>query len=155
MEYNNLALTCPTYHHLHEASLNFGKQLKEFIEKDNTLVVGIARGGLFMANVLSHQLNVPVVVVNYSSPNGKGEYKKHNNKLPKLKQQNLIIVDDICDSGYTLSEVRQAYHDKLHEVVTAVFYTKENSIYVPDLTKWTISADFDWIEFPWEDTIIV
>jgi len=147
----------PTYFQLHEATLKFGLALGEFVIEGNTRVVGIARGGLFMANILSHQLNLPVSVVNYSSKTGRGEYQQHSNELPFFIEKNLIIVDDICDSGNTMHEVYEVYgvYRPKHSIYTMVYYAKEGSVFTPDVSWYKIPYDFDWVIFPWEDTLVV
>lgn len=155
------APACPNYVQIHEAALRLGQQLRDFVIVDNTRIIGIARGGLFLANILSHQLDIPVSIITYSSNKGKGESttRRDNVKLfPSFDEDRLIIVDDICDSGYTLAEVHDKYANwflKCHEVRTVVFYAKEDNFFEPSLTWYTIPADFPWVEFPWEDTRIV
>jgi len=115
------------------------------------LILGLARGGLVPAVIMSHMLGVKMVPVAYSSKVGKGEYKRYDNALPEVPPQSfLLIVDDICDTGYTMREVYDHYVGQGHTVTTAALYHKEGAAITPDHIWQSIPKDSDWIEFPWE-----
>ena len=82
-------------------------------------VMGLPRGGLIPAVLISHQLDLPFVL--------------HPGK-------NTLVVDDINDTGETLSKAPGAYWAVLHHKPTSKFtpnfYAKE----VGD----------EWIVYPWE-----
>ena len=87
---------------------------------------GVSRGGLIPAVMLSHKLNI-----SYTPP-------------PELfKPSEVLIVDDIADSGKTLQRYR--------EYQTAVLHFKPHtSIFIPDI--WATQHEGDeWIIYPWED----
>lgn len=129
------------------------------------LVVGIDRGGLPASVMVSHYLDVPHVTVKVSLRDG-GECES-NLWLPEmvLNGKNLLIVDDINDSGATqawlkgdwASSVAGAdphfldnfWHD---EIRWACLVDNEASKEVSDFTGMTINkAERDvWIDFPWE-----
>lgn len=119
-------------------------------------IVGIARGGLVPAVLLSHQLNVPMEVINYSSKKGNGDDKNHNNMLPKLRHKKILLTDDLVDTGMTLREVADHYTSQGHEVLTAVIYYKEmeESAHTPDVWAVKVSKNFGWITFPHEDEVV-
>tara|TARA_R110000824_G_scaffold30658_1_gene100595 strand:- start:137 stop:532 length:396 start_codon:yes stop_codon:yes gene_type:complete len=86
-------------------------------------IYGIPRGGLIPAVLLSHKMGIPLT--NYA-------YTK-----------NSLIVDDICDSGKTLSEM-------LAPNPTAVLHYKSHtSTSTPDFYASKFGSD-DWIVYPWE-----
>ena len=113
-------------------------------------VMGLVRGGLVPATIISHIMDVPMITATYSSHNGAGQ-RKHNNHLPNIPNilGNLLIVDDICDSGYTLSEV-SLFYQKDYPVKTAAIYNKRNLNYTPDYFMYSIGEDSPYITFPWE-----
>ncbi len=124
-------------------------------------VVGITRGGLIPAVIISHLLNIPAVTVSYSSISGSGNDKFYNNILPDIQSTinvrriisgplRLLIVDDICDSGKTIGDVSSAYAKQGHEVFTATLYYKNGSEFSPNFYWQKIMRDKDWITFPWE-----
>lgn len=122
--------------------------------KEFALIVGIARGGLFPALVISHLLNVPMQSVFYSSKQGAGENKNHENCLPELSAKpysQILIVDDIYDTGNTLAEVTNYYITQQYDISTAVLYYKEGSDQrKPDVYIQRIPKDAPWIVFPYE-----
>ena len=87
---------------------------------------GLARGGLIPAVMLSHKLNIP--------------YTPH----PELfKPDELLIVDDIADSGKTLKRWKGYQTAVLH-------YKPHTSKTVPDI--WAAKHEGDeWIIYPWEN----
>ncbi len=114
-------------------------------------IIGLARGGLVPAVIMSHLLEIKMFPVSYSSKNGNGEYKAYDNALPELPiTWDILVVDDICDSGYTMKEVVKHYRDVGHVVKAAVLYHKDGSVYNPEFAWQRIPHDADWIEFPWE-----
>ena len=94
-----------------------------------TAVYGLPRGGLIPAVLLSHKLGV-----------------KYVNEWPLIKDlyhpDNVLIVDDICDSGKTLKEYNNhltaTLHYKLSAVTKPTFYSN-------------IAEEDVWIVYPWEN----
>jgi hypoxanthine phosphoribosyltransferase len=88
-------------------------------------IMGLPRGGLIPAVMLSHQLNLPLV-----------------QKVTK----NTLIVDDICDSGETFLEIW-----KLHTFnkFACLHYKPHTSKFTPDIYAVEFTSD-DWLVYPWE-----
>ena len=84
-------------------------------------VHGIARGGLIPAVILSHKLDLPYV--NVVGPN-------------------TLVVDDICDSGYTLDTGPGVYTAVLH-------YKPHTSCFQPSMWAEIHEGD-EWLIYPWE-----
>ena len=82
-------------------------------------VMGLPRGGLIPAVLISHQLGLPFVL--------------HPGK-------NTIVVDDINDTGHTLSKAPGAYWAVLHNKPTSKF---KDCIYAKEVGD-------QWIVYPWE-----
>lgn len=85
-------------------------------------VLGLKRGGLIPAVMVSHKLGLPWSDV----------------MLPDT-----LVVDDICDSGVTLRDCVCSY--------TAVLYHKPHTAnFVPTLFAAIHEGD-EWIIYPWEN----
>ena len=82
-------------------------------------VMGLPRGGLIPAVLISHELNLPFVL--------------HPGK-------NTLVVDDINDTGHTLSKAQGAYWAVLHNKPTSKF---KDCIYAKEVGN-------QWIVYPWE-----
>ena len=152
------APTHPTYTHMHDAAVTAAAEFTaggwEFDR-----VVGLARGGLFPAMLISHVLDIPMTAIHYSSKKGEGEFRMYDNEkafdhLMHNRTERLLVVDDICDSGHTFKEVvDQLDVLKVNPVTTyAVYYkAREPVVYEPALYTYTIPEDSPWIVFPWEN----
>ena len=84
-------------------------------------VMGIARGGLIPAVMLSHKLGVPYT---------------------NLVAPNTLVVDDICDSGKTIKEAPGVY--------TATLHYKKSAIVKPSVYASLLLNESQWIVYPWE-----
>ena len=125
-------------------------------------VIGLTRGGLVPAVIISNKLSIPMTAINYSSSEGRGDDKNHNNFLPPFvgpllsgtgkppEPLTLLIVDDICDSGKTLEEVQLHYEQQGNKVLTATLYYKKEAVMSPSYHVWTLEKDSPWVVFPWE-----
>ena len=156
----------PSYDELHEHCKHLALQVKysNFVPD---YIVGVTRGGLPIATIISHQLdNIPIIPINYSSTKGKGDNVNHPNALPQIERwpgeyvqnkgivlPNLLIVDDICDSGYTLFEICAHYMQAGHDLrALAIFYKiHDNPPIKPDYYSVQLPEDSGWVIFPWEN----
>jgi len=101
---------------------------------DIDYVVGIPRGGLIIAVMISHRLGVKHMTID------------HLEKLEEfdldINKKKILIVDDISDSGQTLKRFRKDY-------TTATLDVRNTTIAVPQFyVNWLDNAD--WIVYPWE-----
>ncbi len=108
------------------------------------------RGGLALAVCLSHQLDIPLMTV---SPFDAFPYHLYDGgPLLDLTEQRIrdfstyakgiLIVDDIADSGKTLTPFKEA------EFFIATLYKHPKSAIEPDI--WFHAKQDAWIEFWWE-----
>lgn len=154
-------LANPSWHDIEKGTALIAQQILRK-QLDIEWIVGLTRGGLVPAVIMSQMLSLPMMPVNYSSKTGAGDNKNHNNSLPDIlgkfesgtgrlpASPNLLIIDDICDSGKTLDEVTKVYKKRNHKVWTAALYWKSSAIHTPDLTYHAIPENSPWIIFPWE-----
>jgi len=91
-------------------------------------VYGIPRGGLGMALRISHLLDIPLVV--------------DESKL----DSRTLVVDEICDTGRTLSEFSKKYAGRY--ALIATIYHKEGAAFTPDYYLKLKTGR--WVLFPWE-----
>jgi hypoxanthine phosphoribosyltransferase len=91
---------------------------------------GVPRGGLIPAVMLSHKLNIPLTPCGWA--------------VDKDDTLQTLVVDEICDSGKTLTEYTMAGC-----LILALHY-KKSAIVTPDFYYDSI-ADNDWIVYPWEN----
>lgn len=141
------------------------------LQQDNwqpNYVVGLTRGGLIPANLISQYLEVPMETLKVSL--------RDDNSLPEsnlwmaedaYESKKILIVDDINDTGATLNYIKKDWQSSClpnsdhwnniwsNNVRVAVLYDNESS-------KSELSIDYSavtinkaeencWVVFPWED----
>ena len=115
-------------------------------------IVGLTRGGLIPAVQFSHMFNVKLYTLNISLRDGKCSSAGFDwSRLEKYN--NIVVVDDINDSGKTLQAVyEQCYYRELQKPTFATLLSKETSEFDADVSGELINKDKDneWIVFPWE-----
>jgi len=92
-------------------------------------VTGIPRGGTIIAILFSHRFNIQYM----------------NNPSPHYPS--LLVLDDIADSGKTLSEIKNKYPNLIY----GVLHYKDISTFKPDYYGEMISENYGWIVYPWEN----
>jgi uncharacterized protein len=116
-------------------------------------IVAIARGGLTLAGALGYSLDVKMLgSLNVEFYTGVEQRLEAPVVLPPTLDQaslvgkNILLVDDVADSGRTISLVKQLLLAGGGEVRTVVLYRKPGSVHTPTYS-WR-STD-RWILFPW------
>ncbi len=116
-------------------------------------VFAIARGGLIVAASLAYALGVKnTYTMNVEFYTGVDERLPVPMILPPapdlalLKNANVLIADDVADTGATLELVKDFCGGQVGEVRCATLYEKSHSIVKCDYV-WRRSDD--WIVFPW------
>lgn len=125
-------------------------------ENQYDCIVGIARGGLTPAVMLSQWLSLPLHTVSYSSKSGNGDDKNHDNVVPLLPElyTRILLVDDLLDTGLSVKELTAVYQDRGLHVDTAVLFDKQKSpVAVPTYVWKDVRGTNEWIVFPWEPPV--
>jgi hypoxanthine phosphoribosyltransferase len=115
------------------------------------LVIGVARGGMPVAMVVSDHLGVKIDFVNVKSYNGiaqRGVPKIYSTVTEDIKGKNVLIVDDLVDQGDTMETVKQHLGDHQPKLLeTAVLFKKPWSKVEPDYYLEVVDR---WVVFPFE-----
>ena len=107
------------------------------------VVVGLVRGGSVPANFISQFLDIPCYMVNK-------EEEKH--VLPK--GNNVLVIDDINDSGKALTEISNYLsHEYDLNFKYATLVSNEASCFEVDYSSIIINKVENnvWMVFPWEN----
>lgn len=93
-------------------------------------VYGLPRGGLVLATMISHRLDIPLLMAPHKG---------------------CLIVDDICDSGESLLHYKKnsSGDTKTDYTITTMYY-KDNDLKVEPDFHMFMKGDL-WIVFPWEN----
>ena len=130
-------------------------------------VVGITRGGLTPANLISQYLGCPMETLKVSLRDGSEQESNLWMANDAYLGKKILIVDDINDSGATLSWIKKDWPSGCHprdekwhsvwgdNVRVAVLYDNEASDSQLDVEYSAESInkleDPCWIVFPWEE----
>lgn len=119
-----------------------------------THVIGIARGGLIPATIMSHMFDADLLTYNVKSYKGKrqGEFKIIQDidldTIPK--EARILVIDDICDSGKTFTKVKELIGNRFATVKYAALFAKRVSKVNVDHYGIEVGDD-SWLVFPWEE----
>ena len=127
------------------------KILIEKIDQPFDAILGIARGGLAMAQMLGEYYDLREVyainTIGYDDTEKKDSVVVFN--IPDLKSaKQVLIVDDIVDSGDTLIEILNVLNEKYPSVTflsASLFYKKTAKI----TPTWYVKEPKGWIDFFW------
>ncbi len=117
------------------------------------VIVGILRGGIIPAKLISDELGVEdigVIEIKFYKGIGERGHKPYLRQPLTLsvKEKNVLIVDDVSDTGLTLNlavNVVNLYSPK--KLRTATLYIKPWTKMIPDYYS---KISDKWIVFPWE-----
>lgn len=140
---------------------NFKTYISEhYLSEKYDCIVCIARGGMIPGVVSAHVLNIPLYVIKASRYNdrdrGEIEVEQISSDILKLRNNKILLVDDIFDEGITMTLMYNILKSKLHEsntigkciVIVSKRIRSELPSYVDTLEY--ISQD-TWAIFPWEE----
>jgi hypothetical protein len=139
-----------------EDSYNQTLKLYEDIKKSNfhpDAIIGVARGGWVPARLLSDFFSIKETAnIKVEAYHSIGESSSTpiitQNINAKLSGKNVLIVDDIADSGKSLSLViTELEKMNVNNVKVATLFYKNQSIIKPDFFIYETSK---WVVFPWE-----
>ena len=118
-----------------------------------SVVIAVARGGLVPAGAITYALDVKLVdAINVEFYTGVEQTLADPILLAPMLDtdsiagQQLLVVDDVADSGRTLALVMKLLRGFGAEVRSAVLYAKPQTIVAPDYV-WRHTDR--WIVFPW------
>jgi hypoxanthine phosphoribosyltransferase len=125
--------------------------LVDQVDGDYQYIIGVTRGGLIPAVFLSHRLGIPMISINWSTRDS-GIKSIGDDTIKLLMGKKVLIVEDIVDSGKTLTEMIDSLRDVCSFHVAALIYNTSQNI-VPEFYDVTIDRIeyAHWINFFWED----
>jgi len=142
----------PTWNQIYDMLLDQAQKIRGDGYKPD-IIIGIARGGLVAARILSDLLETPelaIIQIEYYLSIAKPRQE------PILKQglstpvtgQKTLLVDDVSDTGKSLQLGKKHLQQQgAKEIKTATLYAKPQTITKPDYCEKQTSR---WIVFPWD-----
>lgn len=150
-EDNNMAYT--TYMIIHTKCNEIYKKIKD---QQFDIIVPIVRGGMIPATILSHLLKIKNMKCIYASSYDNYSQNDLNidfSELEKLSDRlNILVVDDLCDTGNTIHAIREWNLTKNHNLTIVTLDKKDKQqdySHSPDIYVSLYNKDL-WIVYPWE-----
>ena len=126
------------------------------------LIICVMRGGCVPACMISNALNVPMLAFgakSYTQDHKALEievYQSFISDLWNMKSNrdvsNVLVVDDLSDTGNTFEYFVQTYQSIFKTIHTAAPYIKTGTSHLPTYYARELAAG-EWIEFPWEASV--
>ncbi len=148
----NIEYEVPTWSQIYDMLLSQAQKIHSSGYKPD-IIVGVARGGIIPARILTDLLEAPQLAliqiefyVSIAQPT----------LQPTLKQpltQNItgkktLLVDDIADTGKSLKLAKTHLQQQgTSQIMTATLYNKPHSTTTPDFYEKQTSR---WVVFPWD-----
>ena len=136
----------------YEECIDDTRKIINQLDKKYDAIIAISRGGLTFAHLLASGLDLRTVhAINVASYDSTIQ-REHVaiDSLPDLSScNNVLIAEDIVDSGKSMHAVTQLLDEKyakLNYDVAALFF-KQTAIYTP---KYFARHATEWIQFCWE-----
>jgi len=126
------------------------KQLKDkFPNIIDYNIIGLSRGGLIPAVVISNILNIrKVYSLGLKSYNETNKEKVEIYQIPDLSNMDkILLIDDISDTGESFNLTKEMMQSK--DVITASLYVKQGTKFMPEVYGKCVLNDV-WVVFPWE-----
>ena len=129
-----------TWEQVHRDALRLADKLKKLQKFD--AIIAVCRGGLVPASLVARALDIHIVdTLCFETKNNQEELIK----TTSLTDKNLLIVDDIVNTGRTAKVVRRLFPNAHY----ASLYVKDDykelvDTYITDVNQET------WFVFPWE-----
>lgn len=117
-------------------------------------IVGIARGGMIPAALLAYKLDIKdfhtIQLSSYDSNNKRGTlFEKSYLDVKSILNKNVLFVDDIADSGYTLRYIDNSYKRYTTQCWYFTCVKKPRSVFNPTFSGIVVDNE-SWVNFPWE-----
>ena len=126
-------------------------------------IVGLTRGGLVPAVRISHLLDIPMHTLQVQLRDGNQDCEM-NCWMPEdvTKAKNVLIIDDINDTGETLAWIRDDWEKSVYKGDIEYWWHKRikvavlvNNLASKESVDWCATdinkeEDPSWIVFPWE-----
>lgn len=129
----------------------YTKNIYESVNKsDVDYIVGLSRGGLLSAVIISNKLNIPMIPLQLSTRDFIHE-EIPEYFVEQVRGKNILVIDDICDTGTTINHLSKELKDICNHIYFGVLLNRVNA---NDCKLDYIGLNIytsDWIVYPWEE----
>ena len=154
-----------TWEQVEGACLDIARQMSAHDWKPD-YIVGITRGGLVPANLLSQYTGIKMCSLDVSLRDGGDCVSNCGMAEDAYEGKKILIVDDINDQGSTVNWIKKDWQDSCHpsairwpniwgDNVRFAFLTQNwsSTFREPDYYVWSVNKREEdcWLVYPWED----
>lgn len=140
-----------TWEYIHRQTLLLVKMIQEK-EVVADYIVGISRGGLIPAVLMSHHMGLPLKPLVWSTRDHLDQVHDLTIAEDLKEGKTILLVDDINDSGRTFTEVLTDWEyseASAGKVITACIFERATTSRPSDFHAKTITIN-NWVVFPYE-----
>ena len=154
--------------HVQNLSSSIIKRLKDSDIEKYDLIISLGRGGMIPSRMLSDYIGVNKIkfldVHKYSQyeTNSSGILCIDSNfDWKSLENKNILLVDDVYDTGETIHSISEMILSEVSEclIASAVLYCNINKLLdtsdCPTYHSGSYNPENTWIVFPWENDKII
>jgi len=151
INFDNISYVAPTWDQMGDLTFLLAKKILDSGQSFDR-VVALAKGGWTWARTIVDLLEVPQLsstrLKSYCNVNECGQVKVTQPLSDSVDGENVLIFDDVVDSGETLIKAKE-YLSLLgaKTVTTAALCYKPRSKFIPDFYAFTTTS---WVVFPHE-----
>ena len=113
-------------------------------------IVAVYRGSLVPGVDLSNKLDIPLSIIDFQSRDGSSTGPSLCKDAGVFKSKNILIIDDIYDSGLTMTKIydyiKRLTNKDDENIFRFVFFSSKNVQGIDSL----YSNEGKWVVFPWE-----
>jgi hypoxanthine phosphoribosyltransferase len=148
----NTQYEVPTWNQIYDMLLNQTQKIHSDNYKPD-IIIGIARGGLIPARILSDLLETPelaTIQIEFyiDIAQTKQEPTLKQSLTTQITNKKTLLVDDISDTGKSLQLAKNHLTQQgAKEIKTVTLYAKPQTITKPDYYEKQTSK---WLVFPWD-----
>ena len=126
-------------------------QITEQYGKDPLTIIGIMTGSIILLSDLIRMLELPLRVgviqtSSYRDGTERGELRINDNMMLDIRDRDVLLIDDIFDTGHTLSRVVDRIHEfgpsSLRSAVLMCKTGRQEVEYRPDYVTFDIPDEF-------------
>lgn len=135
------------------------KAITKRVERPVDHIIGIVRGGMIPATIVSHKLNISKVysigTKLYVGGKKTADFTMYQDCIKDntetFDNSTILIIDDISDTGETFRHVSKYIKSSCKDVtiLTAALYMRAGSRYVPTFIHKQLNNN-KWVRFPFE-----
>jgi hypoxanthine phosphoribosyltransferase len=119
-----------------------------------THVIGIARGGMIPATMMSYIFDSKLHAYGVSSYEGKEQKALTIDQDIDFnsfdKDSRILVIDDICDTGNTIDHIKEVIGNRFEMVRYASLFARKDTQHKVDHYSVIVNKD-TWLVFPWEN----